>query len=529
MKPLTDRERLEIQALIDSEPAWSPLPGPQKMALESKAEIIGFGGSAGGGKTDLICGLALHGHQRALVLRREKAQAEGIIQRLTELTGGTEGFNGQKAIWRLPVGSKALVEFGGLDNPGDERRWQGRPHDLKAFDEVTEMREAQVRFVMGWNRTNDPKQRVRVLMTFNPPTTAEGRWVIRFFAPWLDPNHPKPALPGELRWFTTVGDDQDREVPDGRPFVISEAGSFVYDFEPKAHRPEDIIRPKSRTFIPARVTDNVYYVKSGYMQQLQALPEPLRSQMLFGDFMAGAGDDAFAIFPSAWVDGAMARWRQPERLPTMDSVGVDIARGGRDKTVIVCRHGQWYSKPIAHEGKDTPDGATTGALVMAAARDGARLHLDAIGVGSSPVDWLRDPVRNQPVIAVNVATSATVSDQTGSFSFFNLRTQLMWKLREALDPVNNTGICLPPEPLLRADMAAVTWSMSGKTIKAASRDEIIDSIGRSPDYLSAVMLAGMESPDLRALEASMHRPGRQREHNPLDFQLPDSGRDYRPF
>jgi hypothetical protein len=27
---------------------------------------------------------------------------------------------------------------------------------------------------MGWNRTNDPKQRTRVLMTFNPPTTPKG-------------------------------------------------------------------------------------------------------------------------------------------------------------------------------------------------------------------------------------------------------------------------------------------------------------------------------------------------------------------
>src|SRR5690606_25933739 len=148
-------------------PIWSPLPGPQTMAMQSKADIVGFGGSAGGGKTDLICGLTSTEHQRALIARREKAQTEGIIQRLTELVGSTDGFNGQKAIWRLPVANQTLVEFAGLDNPGDERRWQGRPHDLKAFDEVTEMREHQVRFVMGWNRTDDRHQRTRVLMTFN--------------------------------------------------------------------------------------------------------------------------------------------------------------------------------------------------------------------------------------------------------------------------------------------------------------------------------------------------------------------------
>lgn len=527
MAALTEVERAALRELIERQPVWRPLRGPQQAAYECTADITGYGGAAGGGKTDLIAGLALTAHQRVLIVRREKAQTEGVIQRLTELVGNTDGFNGQKSIWRLPVGSQALVEFAGLDNPGDERRWQGRPHDLKAFDEVTEMREHQVRFVMGWNRTNDARQRTRVLMTFNPPTTAEGRWVIKFFAPWLDPNHTNPAAPGELRWFTTIGDDQDYEVPDSRPFVIGEDGEFLYDFEPTDYTPEQIIVPKSRTFLPARVTDNPYYMKSGYMAQLQSLPEPLRSQMLYGDFRAGMQDDAFAIFPTAWVDAAMARWKQPEKLPTMDSVGADIARGGKDKTILICRHGNWYAQPIAHAGKDTPDGPTAGALIMAAARDGARLHVDVIGVGAAPVDWLAE--RDQPVIGVNVANSATESAQGGAFGFANLRTQLMWKIREALDPMNNTGIALPPCPELRADMAAVTWEMRGKTVAAISREKIIERLGRSPDYLSALMLASMDSPDLKALEAAMTRPRAQREYNPLDYELPAETRDYNPF
>lgn len=526
MTALTEAERAVLRDLIDREPVWRPLRGPQTLAAACEADITGYGGSAGGGKTDLIAGLTLTAHKRALIVRREKAQTEGIVQRLVELVGSTDGFNGQKSIWRLPVGSQALVEFAGLDNPGDEQRWQGRPHDLKAFDEVTEMREHQVRFVMGWNRTNDPRQRTRVLMTFNPPTTAEGRWVIRFFAPWLDPTHPRPAAPGELRWFTTVGDDQDYEVPDGRPFVLVD-GKPCYEFDAGAYRPEDIIRPKSRTFIPARVTDNPYYVKSGYIQQLQALPEPLRSQMLYGDFRAGMRDDAFAVFPTAWVDAAVARWRQPDKLALMDSVGVDVARGGVDKTIIICRHGQWYAKPIEHAGLATPDGAITGALVMAAARDGARLHLDVIGVGSSPVDWLAE--REQPVIGVNVATSATDTVKGTAVGFLNLRAQLMWKLREALDPANNTGIALPPSPELRADLAAVTWFPRGKLIAIVPREELIKRLGRSPDWLSALMLASMDSPDMRALEAALRRPTSERDYNPLDYELADMTRDYDPF
>lgn len=207
---LTPTERDELYAILDADMAarpWRPLPGPQSMAYHSTADIVGYGGAAGGGKTDLAAGLILDSNERCLFARREKAQTEGVIQRLTEILGANEGYSSQKGAWRLPGGG--LCEFAGLDNPGDERRWQGRPHGVKVFDEVTEQRENQVRFVMGWNRTNRPDFKPRVLMTFNPPTTAEGRWVIKFFGPWLDKSHPLfPAAPGELRWAAMM--------PDGR-------------------------------------------------------------------------------------------------------------------------------------------------------------------------------------------------------------------------------------------------------------------------------------------------------------------------
>ena len=69
-------------------------------------------------------------------------------------------------------------------------------------------------------RRRDPDQRCRIILTFNPPMRVDGRWVISYFAPWLDRKHPNPALPGELRWFTTIGDNQDYEVPDNRRFVL---------------------------------------------------------------------------------------------------------------------------------------------------------------------------------------------------------------------------------------------------------------------------------------------------------------------
>ncbi len=507
-RQIKERRLLLLREKVRRMPVWHPLAGPQTMAYESRADITGYGGAAGGGKTDLVAGVALTHHKRVAVFRREKAQTEGIIQRMTEIVGGTPGYNSQKSIWKVPVGSCPIVEFGGLDNPGDERRWQGRPHDLKAFDEVTEMRESQVRFIMGWNRSSDPTVKGRVIMTFNPPTSAEGRWVIDFFAPWLDKTHPNPAAPGELRWFTTI-DGKDIEVADHRPFVLVD-GVPTYDFDQELYQDEDIIIPKSRTFIPARLTDNPIYMKAGYMATLQALPEPLRSQMLYGDFTAGMKDDAMQVIPTAWVELAQARWKRPDKLPAMDTMGIDVARGGADQTAFARRHGAWFDEPLEYPGADTPNGPVVAGLAIAAARDGAPLLIDVIGVGASPYDFLVQA--RQQVHGINVAEGSTSTDKSGRLRFFNLRSELWWKFREFLDPDNNTGAALPPSKQLLVDLCAPRWALSGSTIQVESRDGIIKRIGRSPDLGSAYILGLIDMPKRSSLERAER--GKQREFDP---------------
>src|SRR6185295_12338004 len=69
------------------------------------------------------------------------------------------------------------------------------------------------RRLIGWLRTETLGQRTRVIVTFNPPQTEEGRWVYRYWAAWLDPTHPNPAKPGELRWYVVDADGKDQEVP----------------------------------------------------------------------------------------------------------------------------------------------------------------------------------------------------------------------------------------------------------------------------------------------------------------------------
>jgi hypothetical protein len=508
---LTPQEQEELNALLaadfDSVP-WRPLAGPQTLAYESRADIIGYGGAAGGGKTDLLCGKATTQHTRVLIVRREKAQTAGIVQRLTEILGSTTGYNSQQSQWRL--GSK-LLEFAGLDNPGDERRWQGRPHDLKAFDEVTEMREHQVRFIMGWNRSNEQGQLCQVLMTFNPPTTPEGRWVVAFFGPWLDrTNRFYPTAPGVLRYAAMLPDQQggsrDVWVDGPEPFVLDAEGQPLYDFDPAKYTPQEVITPRSRTFFPAKVTDNAFYMATGYISVLQSLPEPLRSQMLNGDFTAGMQDDPWQVIPTEWVRAAQARWRKPDKVGELMSLGVDVARGGKDKTVVSPRckspdgtSEHWFAELQVTPGKDTPNGPTAAATVIPHMRDAAPTHIDVNGVGASPYDFLR--AANLPVYGVLMQEGSNGFDRaSGKLGFSNVLSEIWWRLRETLDPANNTGAALPPDEDLAVELCLVKWKFNGKVISVQPREEVIDKTGRSPDRATAVALANIATPKVAQVQ-----------------------------
>jgi len=440
------------------------------MAATSLATIIGYGGAAGGGKTDLVCGLALTEHKRSIIFRKEGVQLQGITDRMEELVGSRDGFASQDKIWRT---DGRIMKFAGLSDPGSEKKYQGIGHDLKCFDEVTEIPEKMVRFLMGWLRSPDKDQRTRILMTFNPPTTAEGEWIIDYFGPWLDPNHANPAEPGEIRYYTTHPETGlDVECVDGDEFEL--CGEMVV--------------PISRTFIPAKVEDNPYYMESGYKAILQAMPEPLRSQMLKGDFSAGKDDHAFQIIPTAWVEAAMDRWEEILPKPPMDSIGCDVARGGDDKTILAPRHGNWYDELEEYPGISTPDGPAVASLVINMRRDNAPVHIDIIGPGASAYDFL-DPIIQ--IIPVNGASKATEKDQSGQLSFYNMRAQLYWQFRESLDPANNMGICLPPDRELKADLTAVRWRLTPRGILAESKDDIYKRLQRSTDKGDGVIYASI--------------------------------------
>lgn len=498
----TPDELAEIDMILAEEtPAWVPLPGPQTQAYESEADILYYGGSAGGGKSDLLLGLGLTQHTRSIIYRREGTQNLALIDRLLgEIVRDRKGWNGKDNVWR---GNGRQIEFGACKDLGDEQKYQGRAHDLKGFDEITHFLESQFRFLMGWLRSSKPGQRKRIVCTGNPPTNQDGQWVKDFWGAWLDPNHPNPAQPGELRWYTTI-DGKDTECESGEPFMHN----------------GKMIQPLSRTFIPSRVTDNVFMMDAGYEAILQALPEPLRSQMLNGDFSAGTEDSPWQVCPTAWVQAAMDRWTEDGRKGEMDSMGVDVARGGRDQTVIATRYGQWYAPLKRYPGKDTPDGPIVAGLAIAEQKDSAPIHVDVIGAGCSVIDHLRG--NDIQVVGINGSAKSPeyVTDKSGHLKFRNLRAWLHWSFREALDPKTGKNIMLPPDSKLKADLCTPTWKLTAHGIQVESKDDVIERLGRSPDDGDAVIYCSMETPKmLRTVKALMDAEKEEGSYNPLYYGL----------
>ena len=491
---LTPQERAEVEAVAAAAPCWLPDPAnkPQQLAYLSEADVIGYGGAAGGGKTDLALGMSLTKHKVVQFFRREGTELGAIIDRCAQIVGNREGLGGRPPVWRQPTSTCELIEFCSVPHLGDETAYQGRPKDLLVFDEASNFLEQQVRFLMGWVRSVDPKQRCQTLLTFNPPTTVEGRWIIKFFAPWIDKKHPRPARSGEVRWFAQLGRS---EVEVDGPNPIEHEGR--------------IVRPMSRTFVSAKVTDNSYLRDTQYMAVLDGMPEDMRKLMRDGDFAAAMEDDAMQVIPTAWVEAAMERWKPRNPVPEMDSVGVDVAMGGKDNTIIARRHGHWFDHPIVYEGHRCTDGPTIAGFVMSAVRDRAPIHLDLFGVGAQPYGHLM--AMQVPVLGVSMGET-TGALAMGRQRFLNVRSELWWRMREALEPTNPLKLELPPDRRLLADLCAPKWEeRAGGVIKVQSRDEIVETLGRSPDFGTAYILALMHSPALRGRGA-----GWEREQAPYD-------------
>lgn len=421
----------------------------------------------------MLCGLAINEHKRSLILRRFNDDAKDLAARGLEILGTRDGYNGQENTWKK---GNQVIKWAGCKDEKDKERYKGRPHDLKGFDEIGDFLESQYRFIITWLRSEDPKQRCRVVCTGNPPTNPEGLWVIEYWGAWLDPNHPNPAKEGELRWYTTHPvTGKDIEVDGRGPHLIEGQECLA----------------RSRTFIRARLEDNPDLFAGDYASTLDSLPIELRRAYRDGDFGAAVGDKDFQVIPTQWVIEAQNRWteRPPYQVP-MCAVGADPAGGGGDDNVMAPRYDGWYQEPIVIPGMDRPLGTDISGDIVKIRLDNAVIILDCGGgYGGSTYKTLKE--NDIEVIAFKGAEKCVERTQEGQLRFYNKRAWQYWRFREALDPEQAWGspIMLPPDPEIRADLTAPTFKITPQGILIEPKDEIRKRIGRSTGKGDAITMA----------------------------------------
>lgn len=210
---------------------------------------------------------------------------------------------------------------------------------------------------------------------------------------------------------------------------------------------------------------------------------------VLGEFHASDED---SVIPLAWVEAAVERWHTWVGVgrPPVEGrrfLGVDVARGGADSTVLAHRVGLCVERLEDHHREDTMQ---TTARVQVSLAGGAVPIVDSIGVGGGVVDRLRElGVR---VIAYTGAAKTDAKDRSREFGFVNVRSAAYWRIRELLDPAFEPELMLPPDDLLLADLTTPTWTvMSGvpPRIKVEPKEDVVERLGRSPDKGDAVAMA----------------------------------------
>lgn len=228
---------------------------------------------------------------------------------------------------------------------------------------------------------------------------------------------------------------------------------------------------------------------------------------VLGEFLSDAAD---GVIPLAWVEAAMERWRakldihdqlkSDVVLGSLDSVGVDVARYGEDKSALALRYGVRVHELREFHHIDTME--TTGMVGgVLTANPGAKAVIDTDGLGAGVTDRARE--LGFDVLAFHGGEKTDLKDRSKELGFLNRRAAAWWRLREALDPRFDSQVELPDDAELLGDLTAPKWKVtSNSRIQLESKEELKKRLGRSPDKGDAVVQSFWEERERR--RAKMH-------------------------
>ncbi len=262
-------------AEADEEVVIRPQRGPQERFLSSPADIVIYGGAAGGGKTWALLMEPLRHIGKsgfsAVAFRRTYPEImnPGGLWDTAEMMYPALGAraNLSDCSWIWPNGS--LVKFAHMQHEKDKLGWQGSQVPLFLFDELTHFSEGQFFYMISRNRLGRSKLKVRpyIRATCNPDSCS---WVAKFIAWWIDPltGLAIQGRSGRVRWMARRGDE------------------IVWGDSEEELIQQGLELPKSVTFIAAKITDNPILMTSdpGYMANLKTLSLIERSQLLDGNW-----------------------------------------------------------------------------------------------------------------------------------------------------------------------------------------------------------------------------------------------------
>lgn len=240
---------------------YKPHPGAQEAFHRSNAFEIGYGGAAGGGKTESILRESLRQVDKpsytAALFRRTYPELElSLINKAREVfpNHGGKPKDGGK-IWYFPTKEKtrpARIIFAHLEHDHDVHKYQSAEFDVLGFDEATSFSDYQYSYMRSRVRGKDQSIRRYVMAATNPGNIGHT---------WFKKRFVDNRVPYQKYWFKLVNQEEvecDKSDPDAL----------------------------SRVFIPARVYDNPTLLGADpkYLARLRSLPDKERRMLLDGSW-----------------------------------------------------------------------------------------------------------------------------------------------------------------------------------------------------------------------------------------------------